>query len=568
MCLKKDSNINDCQHDLDALISCSSTAYDGTDLTPNGTVKLEKTIKTGENIVGRLEVYNNGSFNTICKNGFSSESAIVACKQMGYKTGDIIEPDPQRKLTKESNDNSPFTASEVKCTGKEKKLFDCNLKLSDIHCTHDNDVILKCVGNNGDSSGFSQIPGKQGIESNPGLGKLNMIKLKVDCSFKGNSPKLRGDPGSVILINCPANCLSTHGKLSGLGIYSFDSNVCSAAIHSGVIHNEKGGSFALTKVWGQKYYQVIYRNGILSTEYMDKMPYSFTLTSLNSSWKKMWNAFKDNRAGIFLEKSSELSLVNRSRLRKAPINSSFLQIKSRSQLKYQQSVGLPKPIFEWVEVNPSHVFSDKEHGSIDIEEHSLDSMTKYQFIIKATMSDFKQKKSYFFSYSGCNGFNIFLDENDNLIFGDPCNEKAQINTEIPFPISDKVIIWAYYADQVLKVAVFNEKSKKPVSKIFHKALEINNASGISIGKKSDANEGFFYGYIDFVLLFPDEIPISMIPKIMDHINNKNKAPVPDNSRNTLDDRDCISPCDVGPLPGEPGCSEAPRDANPCKFLFY
>lgn len=574
-CTKKDANINDCPHELDSIISCTSTAYDGADLTPNGTIKLVKTIKTQDNIIGRLEAYNNGSYNPICKNGFSTESASVACKQMGYKGGDIIEPDPERKLTKAPNDNSPFTASEVICTGKEKKLFDCNLKLSEIHCTHDSDVVLKCDGNKGDPSGNSQIPGKNAIESHPALGKLNMIKLKVDCNFKGNSPKLRGDPGSVILINCPANCLNLKGSIKGLGLYSFDSNVCHAAIHSGVIHDEKGGSFAYTKVWGQKHYMGVQRNGILSTEFLDKMPFSFTITSINSSWNNMWIAFKENHAGIFLEKSTSVSLTNKSRLRSRQLKknnnlennlmSSFLQVKSRTSLrsrKYSATQGLPKPIFEWVEVNPSHTFSDKENGSIDIEEHNVASLTKYQFIIKASMSDFKNKKSYFFSYSGCSGFNIFLNEEDNLVFGDPCNETAQINTEIPFPINEKVIIWAYYDDITLKVAVFNEKSKKPISKVFHKALEINNASAIAIGKKSDGNDGFFFGYIDFVLLYPDEIPFSMIPNIINAINNKNKSPVPDNSRITFDERDCISPCENGPLPGEPGCSEAPKDANP------
>jgi hypothetical protein len=572
-CTKKDSNINECPHELDVIISCTSSTYDGADMTPNGTVKLVKTIKSTDIIVGRLEVFNNGSYNTICKNGFTTESAKVACRQMGYKGGDIIEPDPEKHLTKGSNDNSPFTATNVVCSGNELNIFECSLNLSDIHCTHDSDVILKCEGNNGDPTGVSQLPNNK-KESNPALGKLNIIKLKVDCNFLGNSPKLRGDPGSVILINCPSNCLSSKGSIKGLGVYSFDSNVCQAAIHSGVITNDRGGSFALTKVWGQKYYAGTQRNGILSTEFTDKMPYSITFSSLNSSWKNMWRSFKEDKSGIFLEKSAELILENRSRsrLRKPKQMSSFLQVKSRSQLKMktnskaQSSSGLPKAIFEWIEANPSHTFSDKENGSIEIEEHNLTSLNKYQFIIKAKMSDFKQKKSYFFSYSGCSGFNIFLNENDNIVFGDPCNEQAQINTEIPFPIGDKVIIWAYYDDNNLQVAVFNEKSKKPISKVFHKSLDINNASAISIGKKTEANEGYFFGYIDFVLLYADKIPFSMIPTLINYINNRNKSPIPDNNRTTVDNRDCISPCEQSPLPGEPGSSEPPKEANPCKKL--
>ena len=45
-CTKKDANINECPHELDAIISCTSSAYDGGDMTPMGTARLEKTIKT------------------------------------------------------------------------------------------------------------------------------------------------------------------------------------------------------------------------------------------------------------------------------------------------------------------------------------------------------------------------------------------------------------------------------------------------------------------------------------------------------------------------------------------
>lgn len=179
------------------------------------------------------------------------------------------------------------------------------------------------------------------------------------------------------------------------------------------------------------------------------------------------------------------------------------------------------------------------------------------------MSDFKNKNTYLFSYSGCNGFNIFLNEEDDIIFGDPCNESQQINTNIPFPIGEKVIIWAYYFDSNLKVAVFNEKSIKPITKSFNRSLEIETASNIGIGKKSEVPEGFFYGYIDFVLIFPDEIPFSMMSFIINEINNKNKLPIHDNGRSTLDDRDCITTCQEDPIPGERGCPYPPKEADPC-----
>lgn len=574
-CSKKNANPGTCNHSFDAIISCTSQSYESGDLTPSGIVKLEKLIRGKGYVIGRLELFNNGQYNPVCKNGFISDSAIVACKQMGYDTGDIITPDPEKNITKGQNDSTPFSASEVTCSGIEKKLTDCNIKLSNIQCTHDLDVVLKCEGTKGDPSGTSQIPGKSLRESPPALGKLTILKLKADCQFKGNSKKLRGDPGSSFIIKCPAHCLNEKGTIWGLGLYSLDSHVCHAAIHAGVITDEKGGSFALTKTWGQKFYYGTSRNGIVSNELNDKFLVSFTVSSLNTQWKNMWKFFKENRVGIFLEKRNSIQLKDE----KGSLFRSFAEFsinhkllnKNSSNFQLTESsstTGLPKPLFEWIENDPSHNFSDKEGGAIIVEDHSLGALAKYQIIIKASMSDFKNKQSFLFSYSGCGGFNVYLDESDTLILGDPCSEVNQINTGIPFPINEKTIIWAYYEDSKMKVAVFNEKSNKPTAKSFNKFLELPTGKSIGIGCKGEANENFFYGYIDFIQMYKDEVSFSLLGKLIDDINNRNKAPVPEVDMSTVDDRICISTCNDGPIPGESGAPEPPKEADPCNIKIY
>ena len=42
---------------------------------------------TGTNLQsGRLEIYDNGQWNTVCSNGFDGEDATLACNQLGYKS--------------------------------------------------------------------------------------------------------------------------------------------------------------------------------------------------------------------------------------------------------------------------------------------------------------------------------------------------------------------------------------------------------------------------------------------------------------------------------------------------
>lgn len=572
-CTKKNANGNECSHGNDAIISCTSQSYESGDSTPSGTAKLEKLTKNEDYVIGRLELFNLGQYSPVCNTGFTSDSAAVACKQMGYTTGSMITPDPEKHITKAIDDSSPFSASEVKCSGNEKKLFECSIKLSEIKCTHDLDVVLRCEGPRGDPSGNSQIAGSSLIEAPPALGKLTIIKLKADCKFKGNSMKLRGDPGSVFIIKCPAHCASEKGSISGIGLYTLDSNVCLSAIHAGVITDEKGGAFALTKTWGQKYYHGFQRNGVNSNELNDKQMVSFTVTALNSQWKSMWTLFKENRVGTFIEKQSQINLRSKSRFNVKSIlgknTSSFTEMKmqtmlqSRSKLSSRLATGVPKPVFEWIETDPSHNFSDKEKGAVLVEDHNMTGMAKYQIILKASMADFKNKKSFLFSYSGCGGFNIYLDESDTIILGDPCFETNQVNTGIPFAMYDKTIIWVFYENSKIKIAVFNEKSNKPMAKTFDKSLNIPVGKAVGIGRKAEANDSFFFGTIDFVQVFLDEVPFSMIPKILDDINNRNKSPVPEMNRETVDNRSCVSPCSDAPTPGEPGAPQAPKGADPC-----
>ena len=59
--------------------------------------------------------------------------------------------------------------------------------------------------------------------------------IAAECTTTGEEPILRGDPGSVYLIQCPEGCTNADASLYGTGIYLLQSSICKAAIHSGVL---------------------------------------------------------------------------------------------------------------------------------------------------------------------------------------------------------------------------------------------------------------------------------------------------------------------------------------------
>jgi len=212
VCSKKPANKNECPHTEDVLISCTNISKDAI-LIPKGNLKLENVQKSNDDHTGRLESFLSTKHLPICDKNFDLAAAIVACKQMGYDSGEIHNDVPGKFKNAADDSSIPFAASEIKCKGDESNLLECAAKTNKIDCTHANDVVLKCTGKKGDPSGKSQIAAlTQKVIVPPALGKLSMLKFKISCNTKGNDAKFRGDAGAVYLVHCPANCAKEKGR--------------------------------------------------------------------------------------------------------------------------------------------------------------------------------------------------------------------------------------------------------------------------------------------------------------------------------------------------------------------
>jgi len=89
---------------------------------------------------GRLEMYINNSFTSVCDQGFDDKSATVVCRQLGYNYG---KKQCCSALSNLSAAN--ITVMNVNCTGSETKLDNCPYKVA--QCPTGRYVSVYCSAN-------------------------------------------------------------------------------------------------------------------------------------------------------------------------------------------------------------------------------------------------------------------------------------------------------------------------------------------------------------------------------------------------------------------------------------
>ena len=103
-----------------------------------------------DNNEGRLEVWAHGEWGTVCRNGgFDKNVVAVACKELGYKSGIRVEPPKDIDEPETRKPAGPVWMDDLKCTGKERSIFECEHEISsnavdNENCHHNRDIYLNC----------------------------------------------------------------------------------------------------------------------------------------------------------------------------------------------------------------------------------------------------------------------------------------------------------------------------------------------------------------------------------------------------------------------------------------
>ena len=107
-------------------------------LCTDGSVRLVGVDSSSE---GRVEVYYQGQWGTVCDDLWGLEDARVVCRQLGF-------PGAERAVTAAtyfSSGDGPIFLDDVACTGSESQLSDCPHRGWNVNnCGHSEDAGVFC----------------------------------------------------------------------------------------------------------------------------------------------------------------------------------------------------------------------------------------------------------------------------------------------------------------------------------------------------------------------------------------------------------------------------------------
>ncbi|XP_064382343.1 scavenger receptor cysteine-rich type 1 protein M130-like isoform X2 [Halichondria panicea] len=145
-CFGSETRLDDCPHNSIGIHNCDRSDDVGLVCAINEDLRLVNSSgTTGLGPDGRLELFYNGQWGTVCDDSFSPNDARVACRQLGYD--DYANYGRVGTLGfSQSSSTTRTWLDELRCLGNETKLINCPANTIGVEdCTHTQDVALFCI---------------------------------------------------------------------------------------------------------------------------------------------------------------------------------------------------------------------------------------------------------------------------------------------------------------------------------------------------------------------------------------------------------------------------------------
>lgn len=134
-CFWKPSNLSESRevikvHKIDKFFLCA-VSFEGTSV-----IRLVGGQHTYE---GRVEVFYDGQWGTVCDDYWDANDATVACRQLGYADGTVLQSSSYTTGT------GQIWLDDVQCDGTEDSVWSCSHLTVGVHnCAHSEDAGVRC----------------------------------------------------------------------------------------------------------------------------------------------------------------------------------------------------------------------------------------------------------------------------------------------------------------------------------------------------------------------------------------------------------------------------------------
>lgn len=535
-------------HHDDVIIQCLH--YSSNELINDGAIRLvDINGAPSNNGIGRLQIYYHGVFGSVCSEGWVKEAENIVCHELGYNglKGNGFSHHSCTDISGENlcgPDTEKINAVNIKCKGDEKLLRNCPHEThDDIYCSHDEDVIVGCVG--GDNNSHGEEQNKKHLIN---LEKKKLYpKIELTCFDKmlSKSNLSVATTGDVFLASCPEKCDEEVGIVKGTFLYTYDSPICKSAIHSGVLPNNIAEDIVLSIAHTHNNFIGTKRNNIESHDFKGTSK-SFTISIPTMS------LLREERKS---NPKSEDEMINKNEIDLTYDHSVF-----NNKLDHHITSSM-KPTFQWIAPTGFVGFNGKENDYIDCtnlpNEKYIRSLSNFTFIVYFTLNGGEGTWRTILSHSLCEGISISINEDNELIIEQNCNPhllKSKFKPKFGQTYHISLVF-----NKINKTLYLYINGKKVITE--KNTYNFTLSGDLIIGRSNQTTKDYFIGNIHLVEIYKytlseQEIKESLNSSLsLEYLNmnileqmSNTKKDKKKNQKNkkgvqkTIDGRDCVTPC--------------------------